>query len=57
MRMIAEYEWGARDISGMFGPEPFKMPSEKEARKQAKGDPYTLVVRRAIGADKWEVVK
>lgn len=54
---MSEYEWGARDISGMFGPEPFLMPSEAEARKQAKGDPYTLVVRRESVDSAWEVVK
>lgn len=46
-----EIEWGVRDLSGILGPEPFKMPSRTEAEKFVGNDPLAVVVSRAPGGE------
>lgn len=48
--------WGVRDISGMFGSEPFLAATEREARTIWGGDTLSVMVRRADENSQWEVV-
>ena len=51
---MTEWEWGVRDTSGILGPEPFAMPDEATARREVRGDPQAVLMRRAMPGGTWE---
>jgi len=46
--------WGVRDTSGFFGPDPFLAETEAEAREIADGDAFAVIVRRNSEHEGWE---
>lgn len=54
--MTVDKNWGVRDMSGFFGPEPFLASTEKEAREIWDGDTSSVIVKRANRYAPWEVV-
>jgi len=46
--------WGVRDTSGFFGPDPFLAETEAEAREIAGEDACAVIVRRNSEGGRWE---
>jgi hypothetical protein len=49
--------WGVRDTSGFFGPDPFLAETEAEAREIAGDDSFAVIVRRDSEAGDWRLAQ